>query len=798
MSSKVILTVFILLFIPSIVIAQWTDNPAVNIPIANTAGIDQVQPKIVNHTDGTAYISWLQNNNGYDVYLQRIDANGNKLWDDKGIVVAARNYTSTQDYGLSIDFDGNAVITFRDDRFDGERVTVNRVAPDGTLLWGSNGVAVSTGGFIAEPKVIVASNNTIIAAYTGEGFVGVTALDLDGTVLWYANQTGSSPFALSDINPSDAPNQSGEFIVMMQTFGPPTVPRRLFAQKINANGANLWGSTPVQIMTESNLQFGNFPDFIPDGNGGMFVSWYQVQPGLNVKVQGIRNDGSFYFPENGIFASENTSRLRVNPSIVLSPDEDLYIFWIELNSNQSQSGLYGQKLAKDGQRMWGSTGKVFVPLAPPAFTGTYAALFGNDPVVFYTRNTTSVTESHIRAARISTDGDFVWPGDFVAISDIPSSHSRLSLVNPNPDEVFIAWQQSSTPANIFAQNLHADGELGIKEDDTHLITFQVNMSVQQFRGYFDSEIGDRLYVRGEFNNFELSDDWELMLSSDFIFEGSFEIDAEPGEIFEYKFFVESGDGRDLPNTGWEGSVGDGSSGNRTFELDGGEQILPLVFFNNEDQNLGVFNLLTPENDSFFELNPDGDEMIVFTWEESDGADFYYVEFLPNIPNVSTNWVYDSDQDGSTTQLTISESIIANLILNADFNLRSGTMEWVVWGSRGNEERVSETAFTFDYSILSPSSTERPDDLPLVVQLHQNYPNPFNPTTLISYSLPETGFVELTVFDSSGRRVATLQNGYQSAGNHSISFDGSALASGLYVYRLQMNGIIQNRKMMLVK
>lgn len=68
-------------------------------------------------------------------------------------------------------------------------------------------------------------------------------------------------------------------------------------------------------------------------------------------------------------------------------------------------------------------------------------------------------------------------------------------------------------------------------------------------------------------------------------------------------------------------------------------------------------------------------------------------------------------------------------------------------------------------------------------LDQNYPNPFNPTTTISYALPSHANVTVRVFDMLGRQVAELVNESVSAGQHSVEFDASQHASGLYFYRL---------------
>ena len=84
-------------------------------------------------------------------------------------------------------------------------------------------------------------------------------------------------------------------------------------------------------------------------------------------------------------------------------------------------------------------------------------------------------------------------------------------------------------------------------------------------------------------------------------------------------------------------------------------------------------------------------------------------------------------------------------------------------------------------------------------LGQNYPNPFNPSTKISFSLPETGIVNLNVYNVLGQKVASLINSENmSAGNHSVSFNASNMSSGVYFYSLKAGNNVITKKMMLVK
>ncbi|MGB2868102.1 MAG: T9SS type A sorting domain-containing protein [Bacteroidota bacterium] len=88
--------------------------------------------------------------------------------------------------------------------------------------------------------------------------------------------------------------------------------------------------------------------------------------------------------------------------------------------------------------------------------------------------------------------------------------------------------------------------------------------------------------------------------------------------------------------------------------------------------------------------------------------------------------------------------------------------------------------------------------PTAYTLNQNYPNPFNPSTTISYSLPQSGFVDLTVSDLLGRVVVVLVQGQQSAGTHVATFDGKGLSSGMYLYTLRAGDFTATKSLLLVK
>ena len=110
--------------------------------------------------------------------------------------------------------------------------------------------------------------------------------------------------------------------------------------------------------------------------------------------------------------------------------------------------------------------------------------------------------------------------------------------------------------------------------------------------------------------------------------------------------------------------------------------------------------------------------------------------------------------------------------------------------------------TYRIPYSSVSIQQISSSIPDKFELKQNYPNPFNPTTKINFLIPQSSFIQLKVFDISGREVKELYKGNVTAGEYSVNFDASGLTSGVYFYTLSgSNGADQfsvTKKMLLVK
>jgi len=112
-------------------------------------------------------------------------------------------------------------------------------------------------------------------------------------------------------------------------------------------------------------------------------------------------------------------------------------------------------------------------------------------------------------------------------------------------------------------------------------------------------------------------------------------------------------------------------------------------------------------------------------------------------------------------------------------------------------------YFFPGPAVSVGGDEAAPGLPEGMRLEQNYPNPFNGTTVIRFSVnrgevQSAKRVRLAVYDMLGREVAVLVDGMVEPGEHDLTFDGSSLASGMYLYRLEAGGFVDTKRMLLLR
>ena len=176
------------------------------------------------------------------------------------------------------------------------------------------------------------------------------------------------------------------------------------------------------------------------------------------------------------------------------------------------------------------------------------------------------------------------------------------------------------------------------------------------------------------------------------------------------------------------------------------------------------------------------------------ADEYYIDVISDL-----GWDVSTDTKGS---VTAQPGELVYLAFEVTIPISAGDEETDILSYTVTSFGNPSVSVGDDVLLTSQSPTDVGDDvvglLPNSLHLAQNYPNPFNPTTTIAFSLPARSQVNLEIINVLGRTVDRLDLGALSNGSHSVEYDGSSLASGVYFYRLITERGHETRKMILLK
>jgi hypothetical protein len=440
---------------------QWSSNAAQNLAIADRTA-DQVQPKVRSTSDGGCYVSWFDNAaGGYDVYLQRLDPQGYEQWAHNGILIANRSYSWTTDYELAVDADDNAILTYNDDRSGTDQIGCNKISPAGTLLWGASGVLLTgTTEFVASPKVAVTSTGDCVVGWSQGDAFWLQRLNANGVPQWTPAKRvapSSGFYLLSDLEPS---SDGAVIALWVYNTGGYSDPKYLYTQKYSSSGATLWGLGQVIVFNGGSVQSGYFPPLVPDGSGGAVYRWYDIAGTRNCYVQHVSSAGIELFPHNGVAASTLANRIRLSPGLAYNPSSgEIFLFWTEANTYQTQWGLYGQRFSATGTRLWTNSGLQVLPLSSQQNGFVETVICGSGAILFYIDDD---GPAHLKATRFNALGSPVWSGSPRMVCSVSSSKWDLELTRTPSGMALLGWaDQRVDGGNIYAQNVNPDGSLGL-------------------------------------------------------------------------------------------------------------------------------------------------------------------------------------------------------------------------------------------------------------------------------------------------------------------------------------------------
>ena len=336
-------------------VLQWTaDGVAIS-----TASNDQTLPTIVNDGNGGAIIAWTdyRNGNNYDIYAQRINVSGIVQWAADGVAIStAADY---QAYPTIVsDGIGGAIIIWQDRRsginYD---IYAQRINANGAAQWTADGVAIGIEVGPQEfPKAISDGSGGAITTWndhrSGNYDIYAQLIDSNGEVQWRANGDSICTALWEQSSPNLVSDGNGGAIITWEDFR--TSPVAIYAQRINASGVVQWvlDGVPISALVYSQVS----PTILSDESGGAIITWQVNSSGndYDIFVQRIDTNGTLQWTVNDV-AICTANYNQQDPKIISDGTGGAIITWEDQRSGTNYD-IYAQRIDASGLVQWAANG----------------------------------------------------------------------------------------------------------------------------------------------------------------------------------------------------------------------------------------------------------------------------------------------------------------------------------------------------------------------------------------------------------------------------------------------------------
>jgi len=431
------------------------------------------------------------------------------------------------------------------------------------------------------------------------------------------------------------------------------------------------------------------------------------------------------------------------------------------------------------------------------------------------------------------DGDNIFEA---VVADVQEGTQAFKFFYDNPDtwESIPNREMTVTSDVTFLDYFDRDSVITLTGDGN--VLFQVDMQVMEEIGIFDPAV-DSVQVRGGFNGWNDSDPVRSKMAQNPLVPSlwtlSIPFTTQPiNEELAYKYYVSLAnpgmwiDGWERPNSQGGGNRGvlfagepaqqvddkyyddidpdwvieAGTSIDVTFSVD----MTPAM-----DPNLQAIPF-DPATDTLYWISEqpsfvrsqgweDTDQMKVLMLTDDDGDGIYTGTLTVNGPSFNSfeyRYAYVSAADGGN--FIHEPAGFGDFAYRVRYCAMNGPRSFVQPYSTPTDVWTNQEDKSDQWEDGPVTGVRETDAIVNKFELQQNYPNPFNPTTTIRFSVPEKGMVSLKVYNVLGQLVANLVNQELKAGSYEVNFDGFALSSGIYLYKLSAGNYEATKKMMLIK
>jgi len=471
---------FILLFaIP--VLSQWAGDPSVNNPICTHSSY-QYDPAMTTDGSGGAIITWGDDHNtgsdgyNYDIYAQRIDANGNVKWTVDGIGVCMALHAQLK-ANIASDNAGGAIIIWEDSRNSSNSYTdiyAQRIDGNGNALWTTDGVRVTSTPTVSD------INNPVLISDGGHGAIVAwedfktgswrrayaQKLDpTDGHLLWAADGLQVCPDGINGQDNLRIISDGGTGAIVSWSDVRTGSYVHVYAQKIDNTGALLWSTLGAVVSAANYNQY--HPILTTDGNGGGIWTWTDDEN--YVYAQRLNSSGTAMWAAGGVTIA-NVTTSGYNPDIVDDGTGGAYITWYEnRNANPTFDDIFIQRVdAADGHSLWTANGVTVCGLTGNQYYARIAGDGSGGAIVTWADNRGSYQDLY--AQRYDGSGNALWTANGTPVCTSVGSHifavdnatQNKTILNTTGGTIICWIDERSGYQHIYCTKLNAAGLLPVE------------------------------------------------------------------------------------------------------------------------------------------------------------------------------------------------------------------------------------------------------------------------------------------------------------------------------------------------
>ncbi|MFX1450947.1 MAG: hypothetical protein ACFFCM_08895, partial [Promethearchaeota archaeon] len=320
-----------------------------------TASFNQISPQICSSGADGAVITWQDGRNGlFDIYAQKIFVNGSIAWMADGVAICTASYD--QEYPqICSDGMGGAIITWQDYRnLSNYDIYAQRILANGSTVWMADGVAICNASNDQQDHQICSDGigGAIITwqDYRSEIDIYAQKINSAGSVQWTADGEAICTASNNQRYPQICGNGAGGAIITWDDARSGSFD--IYAQKILVNGSSAWMADGVAICTASGGQA--YPQICGSEAGGAIITWEDYQSGVDIYAQKINSAGNVQWIPNGeaICTAIND---QIFPEICSDGVGGAIITWMDYRSG-SKYDIYTQKINSAGSVQWTADG----------------------------------------------------------------------------------------------------------------------------------------------------------------------------------------------------------------------------------------------------------------------------------------------------------------------------------------------------------------------------------------------------------------------------------------------------------